>query len=210
MDNAIHDIANKVTIILGQVGKQERDGSGDWSKVRIATDKIVEIIRDSRRSNELACVKQAEATEFAIAWAKTMKLLYGVEVGVEMEPGKQALNPDDYVFNDNRKMDSIFTNAVENAIKGGATKFTLRAHRAKHYTEYALYDNGRGMTQEQIDSLGFGFTQGGTGEGTRFMRRTLVEMGGTATWESTVGVGTVFRARVPNGPAAAVTQKLAA
>lgn len=203
MKQILHDVINKVAIIKYQVDKQTRDKDGSWDKVGSNIDKILSIIKDSQKSNQLGCVLQSEATEFALAWTQSIQILFDVKVEFAMEEGKPPLNPNDYVYNDNPKMDAVFTNAVENAIKGGATTFKLTAHRTEYYTEYALYDNGRGMTEEQINALGLGFTRGGHGEGTKFMRQMLSDIGGYAVWESKIGIGTVFRARVPNGPSAA-------
>jgi signal transduction histidine kinase len=107
---------------------------------------------------------------------------------------------------------NLLTNAHEYSPEGASITVAARAVGAE--VEISVSDNGQGIPEDQINRIFDRFTRGdagltqrvgGTGLGLA-ISKSLVELhGGSITPESTVGVGSTFRVRLPvaPGPAAA-------
>jgi signal transduction histidine kinase len=107
---------------------------------------------------------------------------------------------------------NLLTNAHEYSPEGASITVAARAVGAE--VEISVSDNGQGIPEDQINRIFDRFTRGdagltqrvgGTGLGLA-ISKSLVELhGGSITAESTVGVGSTFRVRLPvaPGPAAA-------
>jgi len=61
-----------------------------------------------------------------------------------------------------------------------------------HYVSISYIDNGRGMSKETLDNLGFT----GDGQGVNLIRNLVHASGGTCWWESEVGKGTKLTVRL--------------
>jgi two-component system sensor histidine kinase BaeS len=107
---------------------------------------------------------------------------------------------------------NLLTNAHDYSAEGASIEVTARARGAE--VEIAVTDDGPGIPESQLDLIFQRFTRGdagltqrvgGTGLGLA-ISKSLVELhGGTIEAESTVGVGSSFRFRLPTtGVAAAV------
>ncbi|MDP1648897.1 MAG: PAS domain-containing protein [Rubrivivax sp.] len=126
----------------------------------------------------------------------------GIAVIDEVPPG-HALT----VRADRRRLKQIVSNLLSNAIKynrpGGWVR--LRAQAAGDQVELAVTDNGPGLDEAQRARLFQPFERlgaqhgpvAGTGLGLSLSRQLADAMGGTIEVDSTPGVGSTFRVRMP-------------
>ena len=108
---------------------------------------------------------------------------------------------------DQVKLRQCLLNLVSNAAKfTEAGTITLRVRRDGDAVEFAVIDNGIGMTPEQVEKLFERFTQadvsttrrfGGTGLGLAITRAFCRLLGGDVTVSSVAGTGSTFTIRVP-------------
>ncbi len=109
---------------------------------------------------------------------------------------------------DERRLFNAFYNLVNNAIPevppGGSISVCGRADASSDAVLLLVEDTGRGMPTEKCKSL---FTAGaisrkpgGTGLGTKIVKDVVDAHGGRISVESTEGVGTTFRIRIPLVP----------
>ena len=108
---------------------------------------------------------------------------------------------------DQVKLRQCLLNLVSNAAKfTDAGTITLLAQRHGDAVEFAVIDNGIGMTPEQVEKLFERFTQadvsttrrfGGTGLGLAITRAFCRLLGGDVTVSSVAGSGSTFTIRVP-------------
>ena len=106
---------------------------------------------------------------------------------------------------------NLLTNAHEYSPEGASIAVTARPVGAE--VEISVSDNGQGIPEDQIDRIFDRFTRGdagltqrvgGTGLGLA-ISKSLVELhGGSIAAESTVGVGSTFRVRLPIAPGPAL------
>jgi signal transduction histidine kinase len=112
---------------------------------------------------------------------------------------------------------NLLTNAHDYSAEGASIEVTARARGAE--VEIAVTDDGPGIPESQLDLIFQRFTRGdagltqrvgGTGLGLA-ISKSLVELhGGTIEAESTVGVGSSFRFRLPTTEVAAAVGSSAA
>ena len=106
---------------------------------------------------------------------------------------------------------NLLTNAHEYSPEGAS--ITVAARPVGAEVEISVSDNGQGIPEDQIGRIFDRFTRGdagltqrvgGTGLGLA-ISKSLVELhGGSITAESTVGVGSTFRVRLPIAPSPAL------
>ncbi|HEU4462322.1 MAG TPA: HAMP domain-containing sensor histidine kinase [Solirubrobacterales bacterium] len=106
---------------------------------------------------------------------------------------------------------NLLTNAHEYSPEGASITVTARPVGAE--VEISVSDNGQGIPEDQLGRIFERFTRGdagltqrvgGTGLGLA-ISKSLVELhGGSITAESTVGVGSTFRVRLPIAPGPAL------
>jgi signal transduction histidine kinase len=123
------------------------------------------------------------------------------------------------IHSDPTRLRQILINLVGNAIKfteRGGVKIVLRMRNDEAFPpqiEFAVYDTGIGMTEQQLTTLFQPFQQadnstsrkfGGTGLGLTISRRLAILLGGDVTAESVLGEGSIFRAAVATGNLAGV------
>ncbi|MEJ7818561.1 MAG: HAMP domain-containing sensor histidine kinase, partial [Thermoleophilaceae bacterium] len=108
------------------------------------------------------------------------------------------------VLADPVRVRQIMTNLISNAhlYSDVGSQITVTADADRDEVELAVADDGRGMTQEDMDSVFDRFVRrndalGGTGLGLSIVRSLAELQGGTVDVASTVGEGTVFTVRLP-------------
>lgn len=196
----IHDVMNKLTIALAVAHKV--DGScnhcdkADINKLFNSLDAIRDIMKAHRATCTVDVINTGDAIDMVEVWKDSVSLLYD-NVDVELDIPRN-INRDQLIKLKGQLMDLVFSNVIENSVKFGATKLKFSIRQKEFFTEIRLTDNGSGMTQDQLDAIGFGYTNGGSGVGTLYVRRHLMNMHGKALWESEVGKGTTFIARLRN------------
>ncbi|HEU4739538.1 MAG TPA: HAMP domain-containing sensor histidine kinase [Solirubrobacterales bacterium] len=106
---------------------------------------------------------------------------------------------------------NLLTNAHEYSPEGASIAIAVRPLAAE--VEISVSDNGQGIPEDQIGRIFDRFTRGdagltqrvgGTGLGLAISKSLAELHGGSITAESTVGVGSTFRLRLPIAPAPAL------
>lgn len=113
------------------------------------------------------------------------------------------------VFDSHRLYNALY-NLVNNALPetpdGGAITIGVAADPAPDFYCISVADTGRGMPEEVQKKLftdaAFSTKPGGTGLGTRIVRRIVEQHGGMPSVASAPGLGTTFTLRLPRTPQA--------
>lgn len=113
------------------------------------------------------------------------------------------LQNDDHLVKGDRKkfqqsLINILKNAIESMQNGGELVVFLRSFHSK--VHIVIYDEGKGMTPEQVNRLGepyFTTKQAGTGLGMMLTYNVIQEMGGKINVDSEPGKGTCFALHLP-------------
>lgn len=96
-------------------------------------------------------------------------------------------------------MYSVKENIINNALKAGATKIDVLYEMKENYGVVSFDDNGRGMTQEEIDKIILAQHGDGVihGVGTKIILTVIKEHGFYTTYSSIEGKGTTIRIIFP-------------
>jgi cell cycle sensor histidine kinase DivJ len=126
----------------------------------------------------------------------------GVTLSSEIAPGTRQ------IFGDTRAVKQILANLLSNGVKftprGG--RVVLSASRIEKGVEIAVSDSGTGISPADLKKLGKPFAQAegamtrgkeGTGLGLALVKSLAAMHGGEAVLESSLGVGTTVRIRLP-------------
>lgn len=113
------------------------------------------------------------------------------------------------VFDSHRLYNALY-NLVNNALPetpdGGSVTLTVAADPDPDFYRISVADMGRGMPEEVQRKLftdaAYSTKPGGTGLGTRIVRRIVEQHGGTPSVASAPGQGTTFTLRLPKAPQA--------
>ena len=210
---ASHELRSPLTSIKGFVELLERsDALGPRERefvdvVLQSTDRLVELV------NDLLDVARLEAGRMEIhprlfdvgEVIQEVSRLLGPRVAdkeqklfLDLPPGLPK------VLADPVRVRQIMTNLISNAhlYSDVGSQITVTADADRDEVELAVADDGRGMTQEDMDSVFDRFVRrndalGGTGLGLSIVRSLAELQGGTVEVASTVGEGTVFTVRLP-------------
>ena len=211
---ASHELRSPLTSIKGFVELLGRsDALGDRERefvdvVLQSTDRLVDLV------NDLLDVARLEAGRMEIH-ARLFDVATVIEevatlMGPRMEEKDQRLVLDlppglPKVLADPVRVRQILTNLISNAHlytdEGGVV--TVIADGDGQEVELSVADDGRGMTQEDLDQVFDRFVRrdddagGGTGLGLSIVRSLVDLQGGTVDVRSHVGEGTVFSVRLP-------------
>jgi signal transduction histidine kinase len=119
----------------------------------------------------------------------TLAQVHNVEVATQ-----GTTSSDCYVVASLPHVRAIADNLVANAAHAGATRVAVVTVERPHAVDLIFRDNGRGMSEEQLRQLGFGFTTKGDwghGQGFRIVRKLAVEFGAAVTPARSIpGIGT--------------------
>lgn len=129
-------------------------------------------------------------------------------VRIEADLPSQAV----VVFGDRRQLLSAIANLLDNAIKYGSvpgessSHVVVRLRCDESHAVLTVEDHGIGISEPHLSRIferfyrvdrARGRSRGGTGLGLAIVRHVALNHGGTISAESTPGVGTVFRLRIP-------------
>ena len=115
---------------------------------------------------------------------------YGILISID----RSKCRDEDAVLVPVNVPNTVLSNAIQNASKAGATKFKITYVTKQKYVEITYSDNGKGMTAEELENMGFSI---GGGKGTRLIRDAVGTSGGVCFWRSFPGVGTDLVIRLP-------------
>ena len=221
-----HDIGNMLTHVLPYVETLEgciedvrdnKPGSQESleSFYREVRDNVAEGVQQVvTRTREIAGALKGEVSPVVFKMGKPLETAQRVvqslsgaaqKAGVTLQAeGDGALEAS---FDGHRLYNALY-NLVNNALPetpvGGSITLTVAADANPAYYALSVSDTGRGMPEEVRSKL---FTDaatstkpGGTGLGTRIVRRIVEQHGGTPTVASVSGEGTTFTLRLPKAP----------
>lgn len=95
------------------------------------------------------------------------------------------------VYSSARLGGEVVRKLVQNAAQGGAKSVRIHYQELLHTVEITFSDDGNGMSQESLESIGWeARDRVSGGQEIRLVRQLIAEAGGTAIWQSRLGVGT--------------------
>ncbi|RMD99771.1 MAG: response regulator, partial [Calditrichaeota bacterium] len=221
--NLSHEFRTPLTLILGQLEalEEEIDHPGHTKKLNLAVRharKLQELI------NQLLDVARLEAGKmpFKAQLANIVPFLKKLFASFESLAARKKLGVRFYaerdridVYYEPEKLEKIFVNLVSNAIKftpeGGEVSVGVRLPRIDGRAEWAeieVRDSGIGIPEEHLPYIFDRFYQvesgntrdyEGTGIGLALVKELVALHSGEIQVTSKVGMGTVFRVRLPLG-----------
>jgi signal transduction histidine kinase len=88
----------------------------------------------------------------------------------------------------------IADNLIGNAVQAGARQVYIVVAERAYGLDLIFRDNGRGMTEDQVRELGFGYSSKGAnghGQGFRIVRKLAADIGGVVAMPKSIpGLGT--------------------
>ena len=210
-----HDIRSPIKSVVGLLEHLIKEGDEaqikKMSKLFYDTALFLDDTVDSLLK-ETALIEVANRKEVCIDFDKLVKLnekalaLYAKEkVAYNITFDDTTNTP---LYSQEEAISSIMRNLIQNAYKyrreevALEIKVSLRNLADMEGVELCIGDNGIGIapeSQQQIFELGSRFTtQKSTGYGMYFLKKAVEKIKGTITIESTLGVGTCFRLKLPN------------
>ena len=163
--------------------------------------KLLDLLLTEQRSLRFVAADPAPLIERLTAHLQPVYRGGGITLQSRCEPGLCRLEPDLFA--------SVLTNLLDNARKAldrGGNIFVLGKRLPEGY-EIQVLDNGRGMPEEALLHLTEAFyrvdksrsrAQGGAGLGLTLCSRILELHGGTISFRSREGVGTIVTVLLPH------------
>jgi PAS domain S-box-containing protein len=230
MARVSHELRTPMNAVLGFADLMAHDAQAALppaqaerlSRIRSAGAHLLDLIDDllelSRadqggRSLAVQAVALAEVVNDALPWVTTLAQEAGVQVAAQALTETGAT--DAVVRADRRRLGQVLTNLLTNGIKynqpGGRVWLSIEPAQLDKRPAWDLgvHDNGRGMSDEQLDRLFEPFNRlgaerdgiPGTGIGLSIVRQLVSQMGGELAVASRLGEGSHFVVRLPAGDA---------
>ena len=202
-----HEVRNPLTASRGFIQMLSDDISSKTRKQYVAIalqelDRATEVINDY-----LTFAKPTLATNETIDISKEIQQAVNVIMPLANMNAIQIhvhLLPTNHYFvkGEGKKFQQCIINILKNGIESMPNNRNLRISQTyyKHTMQINIYDEGTGMTQEQINRLGepyFTTKEKGTGLGLMVSYSIIKAMGGTILVTSEQGKGTCFSLRLP-------------
>ncbi|HYX38841.1 MAG TPA: ATP-binding protein [Oligoflexus sp.] len=164
--------------------------------VRTSLVIICSLLQEYREVAEKECTQRLEAVR-VVDWSNSLRnellpmlsTLY--KVAVEFDCKVEA---DSSGVIKPRQCHSIFDNLIANAASAGATRIHVEMIDRKQRIDLIIRDNGSGMTEEQLQQLGLGFStrpEAGHGQGFRIVCKLATDTGAIVRSPKSIrGIGT--------------------
>lgn len=224
-----HDIGNMLTRVLPYVQSLEgciqdvRDGKPNaLDDLESFYQEVVENVRDGVEQVEARTLEIARAVKGEVApldfqrgrpARNALRVVKDLAAAAERRGVRLSVvdNENCYALFDRSRLYNAIYNLVNNALcetpAGGSITITAESDAASGFYDLTVRDTGAGMTEDVRRTL---FTDaarstkpGGTGLGTRIVRRIVEQHGGTVSVQSAPGQGTAITLRLPVQPPAA-------
>lgn len=194
-----HDIVNKLALVKVKLQQSQKYGTEiDIPLVLQAIDDAAHYVREQQKHAKENIHQLYNQILIKDRYEKITAILPSIEkeLGIAITTCIEQASDDCTVYCDEQLADHIIRNMLGNAAKAEATKVDIIYVEKDMTVEVLFRDNGKGMTEDEIDKLGFGFTTNGDGhgEGIRSIKRLVVEAGGDLERPKSIpGIGTEFK-----------------
>ena len=214
MGSFAHELKTPMTSIIGyadllrgqSLDPQEAQEAANYifsegKRLESLSLKLLDLLLTEQRSLRFVAADPAPLIERLTAHLQQVYRGGGITLQSRCEPGLCRLEPDLFA--------SVLTNLLDNARKAldrGGNIFVLGKRLPEGY-EIQVLDNGRGMPEEALLHLTEAFyrvdksrsrAQGGAGLGLTLCSRILELHGGTISFRSREGVGTIVTVLLPH------------
>ncbi|QTC40377.1 HAMP domain-containing histidine kinase [Bacillus sp. V3] len=202
-----HEIRNPLTVVKGFLQYYEEDPelSENFKK------------NFSLMIDELHTAEHVITQFLAMAKPDQDKVTHSVDIEMVLNDVSELLNtyglPNDnnidltmeagcYVYANHIELKQLFINLIKNAIEAspnGSPVF-VTVEKEKGHVAVRITDNGKGMTKEEVKSLGtpfYSLKSKGTGLGLMICYNIVEKYNGTIKFESQQGIGTTVTVRFP-------------
>ena len=222
-----HDIGNMLTHVLPYVEtlegciKDVRDEKpGALESLESFYEEVRENVADgvrqvTARTREIAAALKGEVAPLDFSLAKPFDTAERVVQSLAAAAGRgdialsAAGDKELEAVLDSHRLYNALYNLVNNALPetppGGSITVMVASDPNPDYYRISVADTGKGMPEEVQKKLftdaAYSTKPGGTGLGTRIVRRIVEQHGGTPSVASTLGQGTTFTLRLPKMPA---------
>jgi signal transduction histidine kinase len=183
----LHDMANLLTR-LDAYCKLQR-----WDRVCPTASLIVSSFYRLKRKAfsdstpiRMESISIRDKVEYIKKNAALISAAYAIEIAVITE----SCSLDDRFFGFEETCETLFSNLIQNAAKAGANKVTIEYVSKPHIIMAVLADNGKGMSEEELENLGFVDYGNDRGHGVWLIRNAVNSVGGVCDWDSKLGEGT--------------------
>ena len=217
--NVSHELRTPLSMMQGYAEALLDEFGNDPVQRRELTEIIHdETLRMRRLVNDLLDLAQLESGQFQMAFAKTdistvvrrvVRKFHALALERSISVSFHSASEGEvYVSADYDRLEQVFTNLVDNAIRHtGAQGFVqIFLNTSSKYAQVSVSDSGSGIPAEDLPFIWERFykadkarTRGnaGTGLGLAITRHIVLEHGGDIIVESTLGQGTSFTVSVP-------------
>lgn len=170
---------------------------GDLCKLKETTPEIISCYRRLRKSytvtqsNKLVKTSLDHLIEEFNTDKMRIEKSYDIKINILNNCQKNT-----YFWSFSAHLQHLHINIIQNAAKAGATFMILECQSTDNTMSIFYRDNGRGMSEQTLKEIGFGFTTTGGGEGVSLMRKMMCDLSGEINWSSIPGIGTQVELKV--------------
>ena len=203
-----HEIRNPLTVVKGFLQLYEEDPSFNEDTKRHVTLMIDELKSAEQVITQLLSIaKPNKETEMEIVNVKDLlqsvtDLLHSYGLLNDNKIDLKVVD-DCYIGANNIELKQLLVNIIKNAIEASkmGDSVTVTSLRKKDFVEILVIDNGNGMSEEEVKSLGtpfYSLKSKGTGLGMMICYNIAAKYKGTIDFQSIKGVGTTVTIRFPS------------
>ena len=202
----LHDISNKLMAVAGNTGKlknvkQENQKDAEYLEIiSHNVDDLIEIVGALREY----CTHQAATSDYKpykmsdrISEFQNKIPKLESEYGIKIFLDVSECHEDVEVHSNPECAQRVSLNCIENAAKANASKVVFKYKTLETSVVVTITDDGDGMTEEELDKIGFGrYSTSGGGQGVSIIRDLVYETGGTVEYSSKKGFYTEVKIKL--------------
>lgn len=214
ISNVSHELKTPLTSIKGFIETMETESKEInpiyLEVIKRNTDRLINIVHDllllSRLEDKFPSIKK-EAVDIKEMLETIVLPLEPLLKKKNLSFALQAEEPLPPVSGDPDKLEDLFVNLLDNAIKYTEKgEITVKVMREKNWLRCDIVDTGIGIPEKHVDRIFERFfvldpsrskASGGTGLGLSIVKHIVLMHGGTIEVRSTEGRGTTFTIRLP-------------
>lgn len=216
--NVTHELRTPLTLILGPLEDLKDDPSlpeihrSKVDAIYRSSDRLLALInqllefRKTETSNRKLAVRQGDLSGLLIETSlkyKELNQLENVSVDTVIESQESELFFDPEIVS--TILDNLISNALKYTVQGSVTIYLRDVRETEGiYAEIEVADTGTGIEPEELERIferyyqaGSGRHRSGTGTGLALVHSLVTLHHGTIKVDSTPGIGTSFRVRLP-------------